>query len=65
MIDRDRSSSNDSLGQCIVELTNMDPERGVHGSYALADLVSYDDCQSLTIHSPGPEVVQLFHVQLN
>ena len=40
MIDRDRSSSNDSLGQCIVELTNMDPERGVHGSYALADLVS-------------------------
>ena len=39
VIDRDKSSSNDSLGQCIVELTNMDPERGIHGSYPLADLV--------------------------
>lgn len=38
VIDRDKSSSNDSLGQCIVELTNMDPERGIHGSYPLADL---------------------------
>ena len=49
MIDRDRSSSNDSLGQCIVELTNMDPERGVHGSYALADLVSEVDYKFYTI----------------
>lgn len=38
VIDRDKSSSNDSLGQCIVELTHMDPERGIHGSYPLADL---------------------------
>lgn len=42
VIDRDNSSGNDSLGQCIVELKQMDPERGIHGSYTLADLRNSD-----------------------
>lgn len=42
VIDRDKSSGNDSLGQCIVELKHMDPERGIHGSYELADLRNSD-----------------------
>lgn len=37
-IDRDTSSSNDSLGQCIVDLTNQCVESGLHGTYPLADL---------------------------
>lgn len=39
MIDRDKNSSNDSLGQCIVELNTLNPEQGIHGSLELADLV--------------------------
>lgn len=38
VIDQDKNSSNDSLGQCIVELNNLNPEFGIHGSFELADM---------------------------
>ncbi|KAJ8301633.1 hypothetical protein KUTeg_020620 [Tegillarca granosa] len=38
VVDEDVSSSNDSLGQAIVDLKDFDPDRGMHGSYKLADL---------------------------
>ncbi|WAR25135.1 SYT7-like protein [Mya arenaria] len=38
VIDKDRSSSNDSLGQCIVELKHFNPETGLNGTFELADL---------------------------
>lgn len=39
VIDKDNNSSNDSLGQCIVELKHLNPELGLHGNYELSDLV--------------------------
>lgn len=38
VIDQDKNSSNDSLGQCLVDLNNLNPEYGIHGSFDLADL---------------------------
>jgi len=39
VIDKDNNSSNDSLGQCLVELKHLNPELGLHGNFELSDLV--------------------------
>jgi len=39
-IDEDKSTRNDSLGQVMIDLCDLDPERGLWDSYKLADLVS-------------------------
>ena len=39
VIDRVKSG-NDSLGQCIVELDQLNPDMGISGSFELSDLVS-------------------------
>ncbi|KAH3872547.1 synaptotagmin-5-like [Dreissena polymorpha] len=42
VIDKDNNSSNDSLGQCIVELKTFDPDHGLSGSFELSDLRNSD-----------------------
>ncbi|KAK3101636.1 hypothetical protein FSP39_005068 [Pinctada imbricata] len=38
VVDEDTFSSNDSLGQVIINLSTFNPERHLHGTYPLADL---------------------------
>ena len=47
IIDQDYAGENDSLGQVIIDLDNLDPNTGYHGSFALADLVSSNHSKSL------------------
>lgn len=41
MIDQDRVTSNDSLGQVVIDLRTFDPEKRLHQTYPLADLVRF------------------------
>jgi hypothetical protein len=40
IIDKDALTDNESMGQAVVDLGNLDPELGFHGVFQLADLVS-------------------------
>lgn len=45
VIDESQQEGNESLGQVIVDLDLLDPERGYHGTHKLADLVCIDELE--------------------